>query len=140
MTTSPGNVLRVVKQSHPRIIVSPTLIIRFINSLAQHPTRADVIATGQVASIVDGHSANPYDDIFTRISHFDEFSVMGPWSVSTNRSTSPLFCLSCASYICVYDWSSKQCWQLPALHQRRVCALAFSADGKYLASAGTFQS
>lgn len=68
-------------------------------ALAQHPTRPDVIASGQMAWIKDGHSQDPF--------------------------------------ICVYDWATQQTWQLPALaKQRRVAALAFSADGRYLASAG----
>jgi WD40 repeat protein len=37
----------------------------------------------------------------------------------------------------VYDWSTKETWKLPSLHQRRITSIGFSADGKYLASAGT---
>ena len=68
-------------------------------ALAQHPTRPDVIASGQMAHIENGRSQDPF--------------------------------------VCVYDWSTKETWRLPALSkQRRVAALAFSCDGKYLASAG----
>lgn len=70
-----------------------------ITCLAQNPANKNVVATGQVASIVDRKSRDPF--------------------------------------ICVYDWNTKQEWKLPALHKRKISALNFSPDGKYLASAGT---
>ena len=39
-------------------------------------------------------------------------------------------------YVCVFDWSTGTEWRLPAAHKRRIGSLAFSCDGKYLASAG----
>jgi hypothetical protein len=67
--------------------------------LAQHPRRRDVIATGQMATVVKGRSADPF--------------------------------------ACVYDWQSQQTWQLPPMAgQRKVVSLAFSGDGRFLATAG----
>ena len=128
-----------------------------IVSFAQHPKRPDVIATGQVCIFFVTLSALRVSYLCVlsvlsyafcsqctlgmqcRVGHHAHFSLFFFFAskISRHQMATIEGKRSADPFICVYDWSTQQTFKLPAMaKQRKVAALAFSADGKYLASAG----
>ena len=73
------------------------------------------------------------DDVVCLAQHPRRRDVIATGQMATvtenGRSSDP--------FACVYDWASQQTWQLPPMAgQRKVVSLAFSGDGRFLATAG----